>query len=324
MSTVADSSKVIRYTLEDISSIVKNGFHIELPEETLSKISIISAQVGSPTYVRTPDFAKVKTSDSLEDNTKKKRRPRHGNSEHFSEESWDSIRHFETTKIGGSNSLEASVRRTLNMLTDKNVAEIEKSLLELIPEDFTELDSLCNIIFDVASGNIFFSSCYATIFSALHKKFSTMDEILTQSFGDYIEQFSSLKHVDAKEDYEKFCRQNKDIEKRKALSSFYLNLWLSGVLPVEKILEILQILFNLVFTFTNQENKKNEVDEISENIGILLVKEIADLEQFHTMQIDKFSVLDFMELIANSKPKQMKSLTSKTVFKFMDFQEFYN
>ena len=46
------------YNETDILKIKDNGFDITLPQEALDMIQHISDQVGSPSYVRTPTFAK--------------------------------------------------------------------------------------------------------------------------------------------------------------------------------------------------------------------------------------------------------------------------
>ena len=49
---------LIKYTYSDIDQIINNGFQLELPENTIHYISLISEQVGDPTYVKTPIFHK--------------------------------------------------------------------------------------------------------------------------------------------------------------------------------------------------------------------------------------------------------------------------
>ena len=56
---------MMRYNLTDFHNITFNGFDIKLPEESLSIISEIAQQVGSPTYIRTPIFAKKEKSKRI-------------------------------------------------------------------------------------------------------------------------------------------------------------------------------------------------------------------------------------------------------------------
>jgi hypothetical protein len=68
------------------------------------------------------------------------------------------------------------------------------------------------------------------------------------------------------------------------------------------------------------------VDEITENVAILYTKEIAETlsDEKCINYIGKLILPDFIEVIANSKVKSYKSLTNKTIFKFMDMMEILN
>ena len=64
------ATKNMRYTLDDISSILFNGFDYTLSEEVLSVISEIALQVGSPDYVKTPVFKKRENPMKVEQHVK--------------------------------------------------------------------------------------------------------------------------------------------------------------------------------------------------------------------------------------------------------------
>jgi hypothetical protein len=321
----APSSKVIRHSLEDFNSVLKTGFHIELPEETLAKISGIASEVGSPTYIRTPDFTKATSSgasaidDSSSTGKKKKKFKAH---ESVSDESWSTIRTFETTKVEVADGVEAEIRRKLNMLTDKNLAETEAAISELIPEnDEAKLKSLSNLIFEVASGNKFFSKVYAELFCNLVQKHDSLRSNLEASYAEFLDQFTKVKYVTAQEDYDGYCRVRKEMEKRQALSSFYLNSMELGVVSMEQIASLLKVLLQHFKTNVYLENKKEEVDELADNIMLLITKQVGDSDEFAEIKIGGKAAVDFIEVIANSKTKMYKSLTNKAIFKFMDIME---
>jgi hypothetical protein len=70
------------------------------------------------------------------------------------------------------------------------------------------------------------------------------------------------------------------------------------------------------------DNKKNEVDELTENVAILYKKELYEDDDGESYQlINGLKIEDVIIVIANSKVKDYKSLTNKTVFKFMDLTE---
>jgi hypothetical protein len=76
-------------------------------------------------------------------------------------------------------------------------------------------------------------------------------------------------------------------------------------------------------SFISIENKKNEVDEITENIAILYKKELFEpnINVNSDLTVDGITITEFIVKIANSKPKDYQSLTNKTIFKFMDMIE---
>jgi hypothetical protein len=108
-------------------------------------------------------------------------------------------------------------------------------------------------------------------------------------------------------------------EKRKALSAFYVNLMNNNIISKTQIMTITRNLLAQVYSFISIEDKKNEVDELSETIAILYKKELYDDDECDTYDsINGFSINEIIEKIANSKVKDYKSLTNKTLFKFMD------
>ena len=327
-------AKILRYNLEDFNNITFDGFLINLPEDTLNKISEIALQVGSPTYIRTPVFNKKER-----DNTNtasgggggggggpvmKKKRNRNS-MESTNNEEWDTIRTFQSTKIEQKEGIDAiinNVRLNLNKLTDKNYSDFKVRIIELIPENnLEEVKQIGNIIFEIASTNRFYSKMYADLYCELIEKFEEMKSTFIECFEKFIDLFNNIEYVDANVDYDIFCKINKDNEKRRALSTFFLNLMTNGMLTKCQIINILVILLNQINTYILQENKKNEVDEITENVAILYTKEIMESPELKEFTVKNVAVSDFIELIANSKTKTYKSLTNKTIFKFMDMNE---
>lgn len=328
-------AKIQRYNLEDFKNITFGGFLITLPDETLHKISELALQVGSPTYIRTPVFNKKEhvvkgendesNSSSSSNSGYKKRRNRNSME---SSEDWETIRTFQATKFEQKEGVDAvisNIRLNLNKLTDKNYDDYKSKIIELIPENnLEEIIQIGTIIFEIASTNRFYSKIYADLYCDLIQKFEVMKNTFDDCFKQFTDLFNNIEYIDASVDYDKFCKINKDNEKRKALSAFIINLMNNGLLTKLQITDILVVLFNQINTYISQENKKNEVDEITENIGILYIKEIADSlsdADKEKYSIGKLSIIDFVEVIANSKAKSYKSLTNKTIFKFMDMME---
>jgi len=312
------------YKMTDFEKIIFNGFSFELPNETVQLISNLSLQVGSPSYVKTPVFNKKETSPvhSFADSKRKKRGIELNNDD------WETLRNYQPTKIEKKEGVYAEIdnaRSFLNKMTDKNYDEMKNKILELLcniktnyPENESEvIFQMGENIFNIASNNRFYSKIYADLYSELIYVYQPMRDICEVSFSKFMDLFHTIEFVNSAEDYEKFCLINKDNEKRKALSCFFVNLMINGIVTKKQIMGLVIQLLNTFDSFIYQENKVNEVNEISENISFLLKKECFTEEDYDVLE-NGMGILKYIELIANSKSKNFKSLSTKSIFKFMD------
>jgi hypothetical protein len=327
------TTQTMKYTLNTIQDIIFQGFDFTLPEETLKIISELSLQVGSPDYVKTPVFQKkenpMKVEPSRELNNGFKKGSRRNKAlEIVNNDDWDSIRSFQTTKIEEKVGLDVQIdliRGLLNKMTDKNYIDIRNKIIDIIDnlveenisvEDMTRLSST---IFEMATNNRFYSKIYAELYSDLSTKYDMMKSTFEANVVLFTNLFDKIEYVDPKIDYDKFCEINKTNEKRKSLAAFYLNLMYNTIIPKKTILTITRNLLYQMYMFIQEEDKKNEVDELSETIGILYKKELyGDDDGDDYVLIEGFTITEVIEKIANSKVKDYKSLTNKSLFKFMD------
>jgi hypothetical protein len=322
----------MRYTLKDFSDITFNGFDVKLPEETLIIITELSQQVGSPTYVKTPTFnkreniLKANNVDGANDfKRKKKNRP----TEIVNDDDWETIRTFQTTKMEQKVGVDAQIdlmRSWLNKMSDKMYIEPCDKIMEilniLIEEETSDEDMLRvgNTIFDIASNNRFYSKLYADLYTKLIDNYQVMRNIFNENLSSFMELFNCIEYVDSEKDYDRFCKINKDNERRKALSLFFVNLTANKIISEEKLSEMATTLMNKLLSFIIEDNKKNEVDEIAENIAILY----SYNKQLYESYGNKFEGVSFSEMIerlARSKAKTYPSLSNKSIFKFMDLVE---
>ena len=320
----------LKYSLEDFRNIRFEGFNFVLPEDTITLISNLSLEVGSPTYVKTPNFQKqdIMKNMSGDSSSNKNNKRRNKQREVVNDEDWESIRNFQSTKIEQKEGVEIqinSIKLLLNKLTDKNYLENKDKIIAIITEnnEYDELFKIGTTIFEIASNNKFYSKIYADLYTEIMCKFEIMKDIFETSISEFLELFNVIQYVDPKVDYNLFCKINIDNEKRQSLSLFFVNLMINGVIKKERILAIIKNLLSQVKTYISKENKKNEVDEITENISILYKKELFDEEDFESPELDinGAKINDFIEVLANSKIKNYLSFTNKSLFKFMDMVE---
>lgn len=317
------------YNLDSINEILFNGFDYKLPQETLEIISNLALQVGSPDYVKTPVFQKRENPMKVEppkESLKKNRRNKP--TEIINDADWDTLRTFQTTKMEEKSGIMAqidSIRVYLNKLTDKNYIDIHNKIIEIIDNVINENMSLSDMsqfsstIFEIASTNRFYSKIYAELYSDLSTKYEMMKTTFETNFENFTDLFNNIEYVDPNVNYDKFCEINKINEKRKSLAAFYLNLMFNGIISERQIMQITRNLLSQIYSFISQDDKKNEVDELTETVAILYKKELyANDGGDNYDKIDGYTINQVIERIANSKVKDYKSLTNKTLFKFMD------
>ena len=332
------TSVTLRYTLEQIEDIVFKGFDYRIPDDVMEKISNLAMQVGSPDYVKTPIFKKREnpmkvepestlTASSISKDYPKKKRG-NKNMEVLNEDDWDSIRSFQTTKIDTKTGIDADfdiIRTIINKMTDKNYIEMRNKIIEVIENLATEhpegaLSGIGENIFDIASSNRYYSKIYADLYSDLSKQFGFIKEQYLQNLNRFTDLFNNIEYVDSNVNYNKFCEINKINEKRKSLAAFYINLMFCGVISKDEIMSITRNLLAKIYEYISLENKKNEVEELTETIAILYKKELYEHENkdVNYEKIEDFTISEIVEKIANSKVKDYKSLSNKALFKFMD------
>jgi len=322
------TAKILKYTLDEVNDIIFQGFDYSLSEATLKIISELSLQVGSPDYVKTPVFQKRENPIKSEKDTTLFKKKKGRATEITSDEDWNTIRNFQSTKIEEKSGIDVhidNIRIYLNKLTDKNYSDISSKIIDVIDKliveniDSDDLLRVSSIIFDIASTNRFYSKIYADLYSELSVKYEIMKSIFQENLDKFAELFDTIEYVDPGVNYDKFCQNNKSNEKRKALCCFYVNLMINGMISQSTIMLITRNLLEKITIFLNQEDKKNEVEEITENIALLYKKDMYKEYKLDSYPlIDGETINDIIYKIANSKTKDYKSLTNKSLFKFMD------
>ena len=331
------TSVILRYTLEQIEDIIFKGFDYNIPDDVIEKISNLAVQVGSPDYIKTPVFKKrenpmkvdIETSSNSSSVTKDLSKKRRGNKHmEINDEDWNSVRTFQTTKIEAKTGIDAdfdSIRAIINKMTDKNYDVMCNKIIEIIDKLVSEnsesnLSGIGENIFDIASSNRYYSKIYADLYSVLSSKYNFIKEQYLQNLDKFTELFNNIEYVDSNENYDRFCEINKINEKRKSLAAFYINLMYCGVISKHEIMSITRNLLSKVYEYISVENKKNEVEELTETIAILYKKDLYEDNQndISYEKIEGFTISEIIEKIANSKVKDYKSLSNKALFKFMD------
>lgn len=316
------------YTIQDFNTIIFNGFNFTLSEDIVQKINELAAQVGSPTYIKTPVFQKKdRTAESVSQSSNPKRRRDATKYNNYPSHDHDKI--FNATKILHKTGLAADIdliRSYLNKITDRTFVDMKTNIIglldKLIQENTisqTELMRISSYLFEFASTNRYFSKLYAGLYTDLVNKYECMKKTLDDSFHSFLELFTNIEYVDPDVNYDEFCRINKINEKRKSLSTFFINLSANNMLQHDKLVDLTYAMIQRVLEYIPMADKKAHVDEYTENIAILFDKEIY--ANVTDKLIDGKTITETIQMLATTKPKTYPGLSSKCIFKYMDLVE---
>tara|TARA_Y100000389_G_C17402976_1_gene486425 strand:- start:316 stop:1251 length:936 start_codon:yes stop_codon:yes gene_type:complete len=293
----------------DISQIID--------DDTIKKINYLAQLVGAPEYQKTPIFKK-------NDDRYRKRQPVRTTTV----EDWESMRNFKATVLTKSvddiDKQLDEIRMLLNKITKKNYEDMHKLMIEQLNkfmESTPSEEDLLKIgtsIFEIGSMNKFWSSLYAQLFKDIIKIFPIMNSIYMKNIESFMGLFDDIRYVSAEENYDTFCLINKENEKRRSLSSFFVNLMKCDVLNVDILGNIVLKLINMFNDKMNDVLQKEIINELGENICIILQDGLTELEESYK---DYNKIGEFITKISQANHKDYGGLTSKVVFKFLDIVE---
>lgn len=306
MSILADR----QYTLNDFNKIKNESNIIELDKYTIKIINKLANKVGAPNYIKTPVFKKNR---------------------HYKKDKYKTVntvvseKVFKTTELHkGQSNVEAEfdkIRLLLNKLTSKNYNENLENIVFIIKfiekDDKEYLEKIGKTIFEIGSKNKFWCELYAKLYHDIIKEFSIMKDICIKNFKDFQNIFQEFKIIDSNEDYNLFCEYNKQNEKRRSLSKFFVLCANYNVIEKKDIEYIIKRLFGKIYEYMQQKNKLNYVEEITENLKIMIENFDETFKSVYSYQ----SIKENIETLSNLNTKDYPSLNNKILFNFMDLQD---
>jgi hypothetical protein len=259
---------LMSYTLVEFQKIEDNFNINELSQTTIKIVNDLAKKVGAPNYSKTPVFKKKITKKY-----------------HVNKDDWQQIRNFKTTQLKkNQDGIEAqidSVRINLNKLTNNNYSVITNEIFNFInniidkEEDnekvYSILMRLGSSIFEVGCLNVFWSKLYAKLFHDLIKEFTIMEKICKDNLENFSKIFDKINCVELNNsNYNEFCSCNKNNENRRGMSSFMVNLMLNDVVSVDYIFNVIKNLLDKINDSSEDVDKINVNEEITENLFILI------------------------------------------------------
>ena len=318
-----------RYHLNDFDELINNGFKCELSTEILEIIQKLADQVGAPEYIKTPQFIRK---DRQDGNGYRQRRGRRNKKvTELSDEAWEEIRNFEATKRVEREGIDKSIdnvrkamnkisTKTYDALKDKIFSELSTIVESGIEVDGEDMTKLVNSLYSIASENGFYAELYAKLYSELVTKYDFVKTPLNNSVAGYISQLNTIKYVSPDEDYDQFCKNNKDNSKRRAVGSFFVHAMKHNLIEADSVIEIIEELQEKIMINIDTEDNTEIVDELSELVGEILPLALTVLNNEETAEVQK-TIIENVKKISKLSTKNYSSLSNKTVFKHMDIME---
>jgi len=310
------SSNINTMNLSQIYDIYYKGFEYQIPEEPFNMLNDICKELGviplkNKTFLNKPKIVK-------------------------------NFKEFKTNieqKTGIASNI-AQIRMLLNKLTDKTFLDIKQKLIEQITDVVSQenvvLPDIANIIYDICVSNKFYSKIFAELFSELISKFEWINDVFKEKYSQILQQYDNIKYIDPNTDYDGFCETNKINEKRKSITTFYLNLGLINVININDVINILCHILSMIVQMCDKIEYKNEVDELTCHIDILfnnnVIKNILKTSNDYNVilynnkvinnDINKISIIDTITCLSKLKTKEFPGLSSKSIFKFEELLSF--
>ena len=310
------------YTLEEINLLI-NDKKYYLNKEVMTVLDLLKTDVAVYATINeeTPNKKYEKNADQK--NRYKKMHSNHVDGD--LENKWDKQKIFKgikkEEKIGIDKYID-EIRILLNKISDKNYEVNKDSIIQKIKdclehneESNDDIKRVVTVLFDIAKSNKFYSQIYAKLYKELIDNFPFFNDTVVPFVNQFMDSLNNLVYVESSLDYDGFCNYNKMNENRRASMAFIVNLMKNKVeLPIH-ILDIVLHFQNLAIKFIDEENRMNEVDEITEilNIVILMINDSykADYKWMN-------EILPKIKMFSSFKIKEKISLSSRSIFKYKD------
>jgi len=201
----------------------------------------------------------------------------------------------------------SQIFKLLNKITDKNYDKLKAELFSIIEKiDVSEeIKKITELIFKIASSNIYYSLIFAKLYTELIEKKNEFYLVFQEHFDIHTSDIDQLNYVDPNVDYDEYCNYIKRVEHIKSSLVFFINLMKTNVCNLDNIVELC---IKLQTTLLKSEIGGEHNEEYINNIHII-IKECIDYIIFH----EKMETL-----YTNVLEIQQKFTSKKISFKCMD------
>lgn len=290
-----------RYTIHDIQTIEKTCKRVPVNALVLTMIQEIYNEVCAPTHMQVVNKSK---------------------------EIQNIHKYFKTTPTTRRNGIDVSIdiiRKLLNMCTDMTYDQLYPKLIDELNViqnehyNLDELDKLNNVMFDILSSVMVYSKLYARLYSKLYHNYTFLHGIISGRVAFFRDSILQIQYHNSINEYEQFCKDNKDNLKRRTTGAFLVHLIPYGIVNVVEINMIILFIQNEILKRIHIQNQTEIVDELSELESILYLTG----QQYIHVSDEWPEIQNKLQHISSFKMKEHVSLSAKSIFQHMDMVDAY-
>lgn len=302
---------MLTYTLDQFADIAANINKNALSSEVLSIYDKLLKQLNINTYA-----------DNEQRERKPNRRPRNNKPELLSSGKVVEFKQKESVEKTDYEKIMINIRGTFNKLSPKNY-DTQRDLLMTHLEELTGLNDesylmeCSNHLFDVAGKNKFYSQMYATLYTELFKIYPIFEERKEQFVMECIENMDTIEYVDESQDYEGFCKNNKQNDIRRSMNTFLVHLYKENQCNIQCILKMINTLLDKIALNKGMSTQSHVIEELTENLYIFISELISELKQHTSWK----NITDSITEYSKCKVSDYPGLTTRIKFKFMDMMD---
>jgi hypothetical protein len=140
----------------------------------------------------------------------------------------------------------------------------------------------------------------------------------------YKETLFNIKAVDPNDDYNGYCLYTKTNDTRKAMVNFIVNSMKYEVFGEKEVIDVIIYLQELIFSYSEQSSRNNEIEEITENIFIFMT---TGKELLYKNELWKEKLIPNIQRLSKLRKEdavKYQSMSTRAVFRYLDIIDFVN
>lgn len=302
------------YTLSDFIDIEKNTSY-KLEDAVVLKINDLVKELNIDL-----NEPLINVNDKDGENQSKKYNRRIRKMKH---PDWGRQPDFKVTKFEDKTGIDKmidTIRISLNKMSNTNYETHRDMIVEHVqtiiesPDNDANILVIINSFFKVIESNKLMNSLYAKLYGELIKKHQLFETQLYNYVDNYETRFDIIEYVNPEDDYDLFCKQNKEKDNRVSCTSFIIELVKQNLIDTSKLTKYINLFQSKIDDNKNIENQQSRLEELTDNIYLLVTETKKELKEMGIFD----SIQEWVINMTKLNIKENVSISNRIKFKYMD------